>query len=102
MSHSKSRSGQLFTEASAVIAGGVSSDARRVSGVPLYVDRARGAHLWDVDGNRYIDYVLGQGPALLGHCPPAVVEAVTRQVGRGIVYSAQHEAEVELARSICE
>jgi glutamate-1-semialdehyde 2,1-aminomutase len=102
MSGSRERSAQLFTEASKVIAGGVSSDARRVSGTPLYVDRAQGAHLWDVDGNRYIDYVLGQGPALLGHCPPAVVQAVRTQVARGIVYSAQHEAEVDLARSICE
>ncbi|MEV0390459.1 glutamate-1-semialdehyde 2,1-aminomutase [Nonomuraea sp. NPDC050643] len=91
----------LFTTAQRYIAGGVSSDARRMAGVPLYVDRAAGARLWDADGNTYLDYVLGQGPALLGHCPPAVVEAVTAQVARGIVYSAQHAAEARVAERLC-
>lgn len=91
----------LYTTAQRYIAGGVSSDARRMAGVPLYVDRAAGARLWDVDGNTYLDYVLGQGPALLGHCPPPVVEAVTAQVARGIVYSAQHAAEARVAERLC-
>ncbi|MEU7855945.1 glutamate-1-semialdehyde 2,1-aminomutase [Nonomuraea sp. NPDC049141] len=91
----------LYTTAQRYIAGGVSSDARRMAGVPLYVDRAAGARLWDADGNTYLDYVLGQGPALLGHCPPAVVEAVTAQVARGIVYSAQHAAEARVAERLC-
>ncbi|MFI9592348.1 aspartate aminotransferase family protein [Nonomuraea sp. NPDC052265] len=91
----------LYTTAQRHLAGGVSSDARRMAGVPLYVDRAAGARLWDVDGNTYLDYVLGQGPALLGHCPPAVVEAVTAQVSRGIVYSAQHAAEARVAERLC-
>lgn len=91
----------LYTTAQRHLAGGVSSDARRMAGVPLYVDRAAGARLWDVDGNTYLDYVLGQGPALLGHCPPAVVEAVTAQVSRGIVYSAQHAAEGRVAERLC-
>ncbi|MFG1978211.1 aspartate aminotransferase family protein [Nonomuraea fuscirosea] len=91
----------LYTTAQRYLAGGVSSDARRMAGVPLYVDRTAGARLWDVDGNAYLDYVLGQGPALLGHCPPAVVEAVTAQVSRGIVYSAQHAAEVRVAERLC-
>jgi glutamate-1-semialdehyde 2,1-aminomutase len=92
------RSKELFAEACKHIAGGVSSDARRSAGVPLYVDHASGAHLWDVDGNRYVDYVLGQGPAILGHCPPIVVEAVNAQAARGLVYSAQHETEIDVAR----
>ncbi|WP_171074128.1 aspartate aminotransferase family protein [Nonomuraea basaltis] len=91
----------LYSDAQRYLAGGVSSDARRVAGVPLYVDRAEGARLWDVDGNSYLDYVLGQGPALLGHCPPAVVEAITAQAARGMVYSAQHAAEVRVAERIC-
>ncbi|MFC5833817.1 aspartate aminotransferase family protein [Nonomuraea insulae] len=91
----------LYTTAQRHLAGGVSSDARRMAGVPLYVDRAAGARLWDVDGNTYLDYVLGQGPALLGHCPPAVVEAITAQVSRGIVYSAQHAAEARVAERLC-
>ncbi|MFD1541821.1 aspartate aminotransferase family protein [Nonomuraea guangzhouensis] len=91
----------LYTTAQRYIAGGVSSDARRMAGVPLYVDRAAGARLWDADGNTYLDYVLGQGPALLGHCPAPVVEAVTAQVARGIVYSAQHAAEARVAERLC-
>lgn len=91
----------LYATARNVIAGGVSSDARRTPGVPLFVDRAEGARLWDVDGNVYLDYVLGQGPALLGHCPPEVVEAIAAQAARGIVYSAQHAAEARVAERLC-
>lgn len=91
----------LYSTAQQYLAGGVSSDARRTTGVPLYVDHAQGAHLWDVDGNAYIDYVLGQGPALLGHCPPEVVEAISAQAARGMVYSAQHAAEVRVAERLC-
>lgn len=69
--------------------------------VPLYVERAAVSRLWDVDGNEYVDYVLGQGPALLGHCPPAVVKAVTAQVSRGILFSAQHALEVRVAERLC-
>ena len=102
MARKLTRSTALFDEARRYIAGGVSSDARRTSGVPLYIEHASGAHMWDVDGNHYIDYVLGQGPAILGHCPPIVVDAVRAQAGRGMVYSAQHEVEVEVARLLCE
>lgn len=102
MNRRTTRSDELFATARSLIAGGVSSDARRVSGTPLYVDHAAGSRLWDVDGNSYVDYVLGQGPALLGHSPGAVVEAVSAQAARGIVYSAQHEAEIELASLVCE
>lgn len=101
MSRTLDASRDLYATARKYIAGGVSSDARRTSGVPLYVERAAGSRLWDVDGNEYVDYVLGQGPALLGHCPPEVVEAVSAQVARGIVYSAQHAAEVRVAERLC-
>jgi glutamate-1-semialdehyde 2,1-aminomutase len=92
----------LYERARQVLAGGVSSDARRVGPgeVPLYVDRAEGAYLWDVDGRRYVDFVLGQGPMVLGHCPPAVVESVARQAARGMAYSAQHELEVVAAELV--
>lgn len=96
------RSATLFDRAKQSIAGGVSSDARRGPGVPLYVDRARGSRIWDVDGTEYVDFVLGQGPSVLGHCPPAVTEAVARQAARGIAYSAQHEAEIEVAELLTE
>lgn len=92
---------ELHERARKVLAGGVSSDARRTAGLPLYVDHASGAHLWDVDGNQYIDYVLAQGPMVLGHSAPAVVDAVARQLQRGQAYSAQHALEVEAAELVC-
>lgn len=102
MTRSTVRSAALYERARRTIAGGVSSDARRMPGVPLFVDHARGAELWDVDGNRYIDYVLGQGPNLLGHAAPVVQQAVKAQVSRGVTYSAQHELEAEAAELITE
>lgn len=90
----------LYDTARGYLAGGVSSDARRMAGTPLYVDRAAGSRIWDVDGNAYIDYVLGQGPAILGHSPAPIVEAIAAQAARGIVYSAQHAAEVAVAERV--
>ncbi len=87
----------MYARAREVIAGGVSSDARRLPGTPIYVDHASGSRLWDVDGNGYIDYVLGQGPAILGHSPDVLAEAVSAQMRRGVTYSAQHLAEIEVA-----
>ncbi|WP_163505984.1 aspartate aminotransferase family protein [Fodinicola acaciae] len=98
---SRVRAEQLYARACRTIAGGVSSDARRMAGTPLFIDRAAGAQMWDVDGNRLLDYVLGQGPNLLGHAAPVVVKAVTEQVARGVAYSAQHELEAEVAERIC-
>ncbi len=96
------RTKALYQTAQQYLAGGVSSDARRsVQPVPLYIDHAHGARLWDVDGNEYLDYVLGQGPLILGHSHPAVVEAVKAQMERGQVYSAQHELEIEVAAAVC-
>lgn len=95
------RQAELAERARRVLAGGVSSDARRLPNGSLFVDRASGAYLWDVDGNRYTDYVLGQGPAILGHSASVVADAVSAQVRRGVSYSAQHLAEVELAETLC-
>ncbi|WP_427895919.1 aspartate aminotransferase family protein [Kribbella sp. GL6] len=91
---------QLYARAKQVLAGGVSSDARRAER-PLFVDHASGAELWDVDGNRYVDYVLGQGPNLLGHAAPLVADAVSAQVCRGVAYAAQHELEAQVAERLC-
>jgi glutamate-1-semialdehyde 2,1-aminomutase len=96
------RSTALFAQAQQHLAGGVSSDARRsIQPVPLYVSHAAGARLWDVDENEYLDYVLGQGPLVLGHGHPAIIEAVKAQLDRGQVFSAQHELEVEVAAAVC-
>jgi glutamate-1-semialdehyde 2,1-aminomutase len=84
------------------LAGGVSSNVR--SGdkpFPLFFDRGQGSHLWDVDGNEYIDYVLGRGPLFLGHTNQEVIDATCKQLQRGQIYAAQHELEFELSERIC-
>jgi glutamate-1-semialdehyde 2,1-aminomutase len=68
--------------------------------LPIFFTKAQGAHLWDVDGNIYIDYLLGYGPMILGHCHPAVEEAVIAQLRRGSTYGGQHVGEIELCRRI--
>jgi len=73
-----------------------------VQGVaPNFVARADGACVWDVDGNRYLDYILGLGPIVLGHCYPGVDEAVQAQMRRGMSFSLPHPVEVELAETLC-
>jgi glutamate-1-semialdehyde 2,1-aminomutase len=69
----------------------------RPAGARRFFARGEGAWLWDVDGNDYVDYLLGQGPNFLGHAPAAVTEAVSRACQRGLVFAAQHELEVEAA-----
>lgn len=69
-------------------------------GYPVYIERAEGSRFWDVDGNEYVDYLMGFGPIVLGHAHPAVTEAVERQIRDGIVYSVGHPLEIELAERI--
>ena len=93
------KSARWFEDNKEFLAGGVSSDVRKAElPHPLYFESGSGSRIRDVDGNEYIDYVLGQGPLLLGHSPRQVLEAVHRQLDRGLVFAGQHEAEVELAR----
>ena len=74
-----------------------------VEGVaPNFLDRARGPLVWDVDGNRYIDYISGLGAVILGHCHPAIQEAVMAQMQKGMSYSLPHPLEVEVAEKLCE
>ena len=97
------RSEQLFAQAQALMPGGVSSPVRAfksVGGTPRFIDRGEGAYLVDVDGNRYVDYVMSFGPLLLGHAPPAVVEAVAEQAARGSSFGAPSPLEVDLAETI--
>ncbi len=85
----------------AVLAGGVSSNFRMGGQpVPLAFTRGAGAHLWDADGNDYVDYVLGMGPVILGHAPAAPIRAVAESLEAGQLYAGQHEGEVELARRV--
>jgi len=82
------------------IAGGVNSNVR-LSGVPICFASGSGSRLTDVDGNVYIDYALGMGPNILGHAPPAVIEAVASTLGMGQLFAGQHTLELELAEKFC-
>lgn len=95
------RSRGLFERARRILPNGVTHVGRYLEPHPLYVARAAGAHKWDVDGNDYIDYFGGHGALLLGHCHPAVVEAVQAQAALGAHYGASHELEVQWAEQIC-
>ncbi len=99
------RNQQLFDRARALIPGGVNSPVRAfraVGGTPRFVQRAQGAHFWDANGTRYIDYIGSWGPMILGHGHPEVVEAVQRAVTEGFSFGAPTEREVELAQAICD
>ncbi len=94
---------KAFAAAKRVIPGGVNSTVRAfkaVGGNPVFVREAKGAYLTDVDGNRYLDYVLSWGPMIAGHAHPAVVEAIQRAAERGTSYGAPTEDETELAEII--
>lgn len=97
------RSIKLFEKAQHLIPGGVNSPVRAfrsVGGQPRVIKRAKGARLYDLDGNTYIDYVLSWGPMILGHASPTVVSAIKNAAERGTSYGAPTELEVELADQI--
>jgi glutamate-1-semialdehyde 2,1-aminomutase len=99
------RSIGYFEQAKQVLPGGVDSPVRAfraVGGQPLFIERGKGAYLFDVDGNRYIDYVLSWGPLILGHADPQVVEALKQAVERGTSYGAPSPLEVGLAQLVQE
>lgn len=99
------KSAALFATAQRLIPGGVNSPVRAFKGVggdPVFIAKARGAHMWDEDGNRYIDYVGSWGPMILGHAHPAVVEAVQRAAAEGLGFGAPTRAEVEMAELLCQ
>jgi glutamate-1-semialdehyde 2,1-aminomutase len=101
----RSRSRELFHRARELMPGGVNSPARAFGGVggePIAFERAQGAYLYDVDGNRYIDYVGSWGPMILGHQHPKVVEAVHRAIERAFSFGAPSPGENELAELIVE
>jgi glutamate-1-semialdehyde 2,1-aminomutase len=95
----------LFEEAQRYIPAGVNSPVRAFSAVgggPLFIAHGSGAYLWDVDGNRFIDYVGSWGPLILGHANQSVVDAIVKAAARGTSFGATTEAEVELAKMIVE
>jgi len=101
---SRTQSDRLFAEALRYIPGGVNSPVRAfraVGGQPFFVNRAQGAYAWDVDGNRYVDYVGTWGPAILGHAHPKVIQAVQAAAANGTSFGIPNPFEVTMARLIC-
>ena len=97
------QSRQLFEKSQRVIPGGVNSPVRAfrsVGGTPIFFREAKGAYMWDVDGNKYIDYIGSWGPAILGHAHPDVVAAVQERAAKGMSFGAPTEAELELAERL--
>ncbi len=96
---------QLFERAKKVLPGGVNSPVRAflsVGGTPYFVDRAEGAHVWDPEGNQYLDYVQSYGASILGHADPTVVAAIQTAATKGTTYGASTVREIELAERIAE
>ena len=102
LSHAKSEA--LFSEALRYIPGGVNSPVRAfraVGGQPFFANRAQGAHVWDVDGNEYVDYVGTWGPAIHGHAHPPIIRAVQEAAALGTSFGIPNPLEVKMARLIC-
>ncbi|MGE5646643.1 MAG: glutamate-1-semialdehyde 2,1-aminomutase [Acidobacteriota bacterium] len=100
-----SKSQNLFARAQKSIPGGVNSPVRAfrgVGGTPPFIVRGEGSHIWDADGNEYIDYVGSWGPLILGHRHPAIVEAIEGALACGTSFGAPTEGEIELAEAICD
>jgi glutamate-1-semialdehyde 2,1-aminomutase len=101
MRHAQSK--KLFAEALKYIPGGVNSPVRAfraVGGQPFFVNKAKGAHVWDVDGNEYIDYVCTWGPAILGHAHPKIISAVKAAAEHGTSFGIPNPLEVTMAKLI--
>ena len=92
----------LHERARGAIPGGITHDGRHLRPFPIYVDRAAGAHKWDVDGHELIDYAVGHGSLLLGHGDPDVTAAVAAQLERGTHYGAGHQGEIRWAEQILD
>ena len=103
MSTRDARSAELFARAREVLVGGVNSPVRAMRAIgrdPIFIDRAQGAYVWDVDENRYVDFLASWGPAVLGHSPAVVVDALRTALPRGTSYGAPTEREVVFAEAV--
>ena len=95
------KSRELYERSKRSLAGGVSSNARlHEHPVPLFFERAKGARLYDVDGNEYIDYVMGMGPDIFGHAPDFLLDAVSRRIRDGQSLAGQHELEIQVSETV--
>jgi glutamate-1-semialdehyde 2,1-aminomutase len=98
-------SSEFFSAACKLIPGGVNSPVRAYKSVgiePRFVDRAKGSHIWDIDGREYVDFVASWGPMILGHAPDVILDAVRDQLERGTSYGAPTCAEVALAEAVAD
>lgn len=94
---------QLYERACQTTPGGIHSNVRKGwRPHPMFYDHGQGSHVWDADGNEFIDYVLARGPLLLGHSPEPVIEAVKCQLDRGLMYAGQHELEIAASEKFVE
>lgn len=104
--NSRNRSEQLYAEAQQHIVGGVNSPSRSFKavggGAPVFMERAQGAYMWDVDGNRYIDYLAAYGPIITGHAHPHITQAIMRAAENGTLYGTPTAGEIQLARMLKE
>jgi glutamate-1-semialdehyde 2,1-aminomutase len=104
MTHSKSK--RLFQEACEYIVGGVNSPSRSFKAVgrenPIFMEKASGAYFWDVDGNRYIDYLGAFGPIILGHAHPHVTKAIQQAAEKGTLYGTPTALETQFAKQLRE
>ena len=96
------RSEELFEKAKTLMPGGVNSPVRAFQPYPFFTERAKGSHLFDIEGKKYIDYCLAYGPLILGHANPKIIAAVVAQLENGSLFGTPTEQEVELAELICK
>ncbi|NBV74218.1 MAG: aminotransferase class III-fold pyridoxal phosphate-dependent enzyme, partial [Actinobacteria bacterium] len=96
------RSRALHEQATEVMPGGVTSSWSSSRPVPVWIDRGVGAHVWDADGNRYVDYHAGYGVNVVGHANPHVVEAVQRRVTEGTHFAQPVEDAIVVAAALAE
>ncbi len=95
------RSREMFAESSLYLAGGASTSARRaMRPFPLFIEKGEGAYMYDVDNNKYVDYILGWGPLVLGHSHPHIVETVGHYLKKGQTFGVQHPLEIDVARRL--
>ncbi|GFN31146.1 glutamate-1-semialdehyde 2,1-aminomutase [Paenibacillus xylaniclasticus] len=106
MINNHARSAQMYEEALQHIVGGVNSPSRSFKavggGAPVFMERAKGAYFWDVDGNKYIDYLAAYGPIITGHAHPHITQAIVRAAENGTLYGTPTELEIKLARMLKE
>lgn len=104
MDHKKSEA--LYEEAQQLIVGGVNSPSRAYKGVgggtPVFMETAKGSHFWDVDGNRYIDYLAAYGPIITGHAHPYITKAITNAAENGVLYGTPTSLENKFAKMLRE